>query len=109
MNTKKISKKIQSFKTKLNESHGVEGLNDIQLLRKGMIEEIKAINLYEQAAQQAKNPMIRELFLDIAEEEKVHMVEFEELMERFDPSWEEAEEEGEEESEEMFGPEPEND
>jgi rubrerythrin len=105
-----MNKKLQSFSTKsLNEGCELRGLNDVQLLRKGMIEEIEAINLYERAAEKATDPRVRELFLDIAEEEKVHMVEFEELMERFDPSWEEAEEKGEEESEEMFGPEPEED
>jgi len=97
---------MKKFKEVINEDHvDVKDMSDVQLCRKGMVEEIKAINLYEQMAAQATDARVRELLLDIAEEEKVHMVEFEELMERLDPSWEEVEEEGEQESEDMFGPE----
>jgi len=76
---------------------------DLRLLRMGMKEELKAVNKYEKAAEEATSEAVSRLFLDIAREEKVHVGEFEELLERLDPDYEEAEEEGEKEIEDMLG------
>jgi rubrerythrin len=88
---------MKTFKKLMNEDHDLKGCSDLQLLRKGMVEELKAINLYEKMAGVAKDGRVRDMFMDIAHEEKVHAGEFEALMEKMDSTWEEAEEEAEEE------------
>lgn len=94
---------MKTFKS-LTESHGdVKELSDLQMLRKALTEELKAINLYEQMATSAKDSRVVTLLTDLAHEEKVHSVELEELIERIDPGYEDAEEQGEEEIEAMFG------
>jgi len=98
---------MKSFKKTINEGHDIKGCTDSQLLRKGMVEELKAINLYEKIAAEAQDARVREMFLDIAQEERVHAYEFEELLERLDVKWEEAEENAEKEVEDLIGPEPE--
>ena len=94
---------MKTYKQLTEEILNFENWSDNQLIRKGMVEELKAINLYETLAAQAKDSRVKELFLDIAQEEKVHAHEFEELLERIDNTWEEAEEDAEEEIEDMFG------
>ena len=74
---------------------------DQQLLRLSIIAEYDAASLYEQMSEMATNPDVKEVMLDIAREEKVHIGEFEALLEELDPEHEEAEEEGEEELEDM--------
>jgi rubrerythrin len=96
---------MKSFKHILNEGHDIKGCTDSQLLRKGMVEELKAINLYEKIAAEAQDARVREMFLDIAQEERVHAHEFEELLERLDTKWEVAEEDAEKEVEDLIGPE----
>jgi len=49
---------------------------DKEILRAGIIAELDAINLYEQMAAMAKDKNIKEIFLDIANEEKTHVGEF---------------------------------
>lgn len=99
---------MKTFKTlvetQLTESHDkVEGLTETQLLRKAITEELDAVVLYERMAEQTINPDLRKLFLDVAHEEKVHAEEFEELLERLDPDYEDAEEQAEEEIEDLIG------
>ncbi len=53
---------------------------DKEILRAGIIAEFDAINLYEQMAALAKNPVIKKVLLDIAKEEKAHVGEFEALL-----------------------------
>jgi rubrerythrin len=96
---------MKSFKKTITEDHDIKGCTDSQLLRKGMVEELKAINLYEKIAAEAQDSRVREMFLDIAQEERVHAHEFEELLERLDMNWEVAEEDAEEEVEDLIGPE----
>lgn len=74
---------------------------DQQILRAAMIAELDAVNLYEQFATLAKSELAKKVLLDVAHEEKVHAGEFETVLEKLDPSYEEAEEEGEEEVEDM--------
>lgn len=80
-----------------------EDCTDTQMLRKGIAEEMEAINKYEKFAEQASDPRVRTLFLDVAKEEKIHAEEFEELLERLDPEMEEVDDEAEEEIKTMFG------
>lgn len=75
---------------------------DIEMLRTAIIAELDAANLYEQMAAQASTDLVRRIMLDIAREEKVHIGEFEVLLEDLDTDHEEAEEEGEEEVMELI-------
>jgi len=75
---------------------------DLQILRLGMIAELDAVNLYDKLAGLATSQDVSKLMLDVSHEEKVHAGEFETLMEKMDPKYEEAEEEGEEEVEDLL-------
>jgi len=76
----------------------IEGITtDVQILRRGMEEELKAVNLYEALSKIAKSAKVKKLLLDIAREEKVHIGEFETILEILDKQHESAEEEGEKE------------
>ena len=72
---------------------------DLQILRTAIIAEHDAINLYEQMANEADNEDVKAVLLSVAQEEKVHIGEFEYLLELLDPEHEQSEEEGEEEVE----------
>lgn len=53
---------------------------DNEVLRVGLIAELDAVNLYEQLSAVAEDKHIKEVFLDIAKEEKTHMGEFQALL-----------------------------
>lgn len=76
---------------------------DIQILRLGMIAELDASNLYDKLVGIATSKNVKKLLLDISKEEKVHVGEFEALLEEFDPEYEESENEGEKEVEDLLG------
>jgi rubrerythrin len=76
---------------------------DNEILRLGIIAELDAINLYEQLAAKTKNKKIKEVFLDIAKEEKTHVGEFQTLLLEFDKEQVEELEKGKQEVEEMKG------
>jgi len=80
---------------------------DEKMIRKSMMEELDAVNKYTKRANNAENDATKKLFLDIANEERVHFEEFEELLEAIDKEYEEQEETAEDEIEDMFGEEPE--
>ncbi len=71
-----------------------------QMVRTAIIAEMDAINLYEQLANKSKNKKVKETFFEVAREEKVHVGEFEALIEMLDKEHEPAEEEGKKEVEE---------
>ncbi len=83
-----IPKGFDKVKEKLGE------MSDAELARLGLIAELDAINLYEQLAANAKDPLVKKMFLDIAYEEKEHLGEFMELLKRLDPSQIKALEDG---------------
>lgn len=74
---------------------------DKEILRLGVIAELDAINLYEQLAAKTKNKKIKEVFLDIAKEEKTHVGEFQTLLLEFDKEQVEELEKGKQEVNEM--------
>ena len=74
---------------------------DKEILRFGIIAELDAINLYEQLAAKTKNEKIKEVFLDIAKEEKTHVGEFQAMLLELDKEQVEELEEGKKEVEEM--------
>ena len=76
-------------------------LSDAELARIGLIAELDAINLYEQLAELAEDPLVKKVFLDVAREEKEHVGEFLELIKRLDSEQIDALEEGKEEVNEM--------
>ena len=84
-------------------------VRDMQMLRLATIAEFDAANLYEMMADLASVPKLRELFLEIANEEKVHIGEFELALEHVDPEHEHFQEKGEDEAEELTGWEEEED
>ncbi len=79
----------------------VKDKGDAELVRIGMIAELDAVNLYEQLAALAQDPLVKKVFEDIAKEEKEHVGEFLELLRRLDGEINEALEEGAEEVKEM--------
>ena len=76
-------------------------MSDAELARIGLIAELDAVNLYEQMAALAKDPLLRKVFLDIAREEKEHVGEFLELLKRLDREQVDALEHGAQEVREM--------
>lgn len=74
---------------------------DKEILRLGTIAELDAINLYEQLASYAKDPMVKRVMLEVAKEEKEHVGEFQSLLFELDPEQVEEYEEGKKEVEEM--------
>lgn len=76
---------------------------DKEILRAGIIAELDAINLYEQMAALAENPIIKKVLLDIAKEEKTHVAEFQTLLLMNDKEQVEEMAEGKKEIEELAG------
>ena len=74
---------------------------DKEILRAGIVAEFDAINLYEQMATMANNPLIKKVLLDIAKEEKTHVGEFQTLLLAFDTEQAKELEEGKKEVEEL--------
>ncbi len=78
-----------------------EGNIDTEILRVGIIAELDAINLYEQMAAMTDDVLLKKVFMDIAEEEKTHVGEFQALLLEKDPEQKKELEEGKEEVDEM--------
>ena len=53
---------------------------DKQILRAGIISELDAISLYEQLASVSTDENVKKVLLDIANEEKTHVAEFQKLL-----------------------------
>ena len=73
----------------------------MEVLRAAIIAELDAVNLYEQMAELIEDEIIRRVLLDIAEEEKVHVGEFQALLLKLDREQAKALEKGREEVEEL--------
>ncbi|MCD6590740.1 MAG: rubrerythrin [Candidatus Aenigmarchaeota archaeon] len=76
---------------------------DKEILRVGIIAELDAINLYEQLASLATDENIKKVLIDIANEEKTHMGEFQELLLRKDEVQAEELKKGKKEVQELTG------
>lgn len=70
---------------------------DMAILRLAIIAEYDAASLYEEMADVVSSKKIRTVLLDIAKEEKVHVGEFESLLQEIDPEHEKSQKEGESE------------
>jgi len=75
---------------------------DKEILRTGIIAELDAINLYEQMAEMTENLHIKTVLLDIANEEKEHVGEFQYLLLKYDEEQIEALEKGKKEVQELM-------
>ncbi len=73
-----------------------------QALRLAIIAELDAINLYVQLANAVEDENVKEVFLDVAREEKTHVGEFLELLLRVDPEQVEELKKGKEEIEQLL-------
>ena len=78
-----------------------KGNLDQEILRVGLIAELDAINLYQQLADMTTNENIRKILLDIANEEKTHVGEFQALLLRQDKGQKKELEEGKKEVDEL--------
>ena len=76
---------------------------DMQMLRLAIIAEFDAANLYEMMADLTSIPELKKLFREVANEEKVHVGEFEFALEHVDPEHDHYEDKGEDEAEELTG------
>ena len=74
-----------------------------ELLRSAIIAELDAINLYEQLASMDKKKKIKDVFMDVANEEKTHVGEFITLLLKSDEKQVEELKKGEKEVEEILG------
>lgn len=76
---------------------------DMEILRFALAAELDAINFYEQMAGYTDNPNIKQVLMDVAEEEKEHVGEFQTMLLRLDEEQVKQMEEGREEVLEMLG------
>lgn len=79
---------------------------DMAILRLAIIAEYDAASLYEKMAEETSDANIKKVLLEVANEEKAHIGEFEFLLEHVDPEHETNEEKGEEEVMDLTGIEP---
>jgi rubrerythrin len=75
---------------------------DKEILRSAVIAELDAINMYEQMADMAKDPVIKKVLLEVAGEEKTHVGEFQTMLLMKDEEQVKELENGKEEVEEML-------
>jgi rubrerythrin len=76
-----------------------EGICDA--LRLALIAELDAITLYEQLARSIEDPLVKKVFLEVANEEREHVGEFLYLLRRCDSNLDKMLEKGEEEVKEL--------
>lgn len=74
---------------------------DKEILRSAIIAELDAINLYEQMANLTSDENIRAVLLDVAEEEKTHVGEFQTMLLKLDQEQVEELEAGKKEVDEL--------
>ncbi len=74
---------------------------DKEILRIGIIAEMDAVNLYEQMAALTENENLRKILLDIAQEEKTHVGEFQYMLLKEDDEQAKELEEGKKEVQEI--------
>ncbi len=83
-------------------SMGKENI-DKEILRAAIIAEMDAINLYEQMASLTNDKKIKDVLIDVANEEKTHVGEFLAMLLEYDEKQVEELEKGKKEVEEILG------
>ena len=81
---------------------GKEEINK-EVLRVAIIAELDAINLYEELAAITRDTKIKEVFIDVANEEKTHVGEFLALLLKYDEKQVEELEKGKKEVDDILG------
>jgi len=85
---------------------GEHKFNDRELLRairQGIAAEEEATHLYEVIADSTDNEIVKKVMQDVAKEEKVHVHEFQQLLNMLDPEEEESKDQAEDEVGELSG------
>ena len=77
--------------------------SDIEILKAVMLAEVDAANFYTQLAEKAESKEVKDLLLDIAQEEDVHLNEAKTLLEVIDPSMKKSRKSAEDEVLKKFG------
>jgi rubrerythrin len=72
----------------------------LRAIRMGLAAEEEAVHLYELIADSTKNEKVKRVMQSVADEEKVHVGEFQKLLKDLDPNEEKLLKDGEEEAEE---------
>jgi len=98
----KVEKRVEVLKEIFIQAGEIEKMEagaerDKAILRLSMVAELDAVNLYERFAELANDETISEVMLDVANEEKVHVGEFQSLLEDLDDDYEDKIEEGDDE------------
>jgi len=75
-------------------------VDDNIILRQAIVAEYDAVSLYEQLAKSTTNEKVKSVLLSVAQEEKVHIGEFEALLDKTDSQHKESVEDGKGEEEE---------
>ena len=75
---------MKTFSNFLNEISQVPVIGDKEILRQAIMAEYDAVNLYEQMAKSTKNEKVKKALLHVSQEEKVHIGEFEVLLDEID-------------------------
>jgi len=78
-----------------------EPTTDKELLRQAIIAELDAVDLYEFMARKAQNRWVKKVLLEVAKEEKHHIHEFEEMLEKVDKEYKGQEAEADQELRDM--------
>ena len=76
---------------------------DMAVLRLAIVAEYDAASLYENMAQEVSDKNVKKVLLEVANEEKAHIGEFEFLLEHIDPEHETNEQKGEDEVMDLTG------
>ncbi len=93
---------MKTFKKFLAESEPLDNaITDEQILRASIIAEEDATNLYLRFADKTKNKKLEKLLRDVALEEKVHVHEFQVMLEELDKQEKEARDKAEKEAEDL--------
>jgi len=74
---------------------------DNEILRAAIVAELDAVNLYEQMAALTENKHVKTVLLDVADEEKAHVGEFQTLLLKYDKEQEKGLVKGKKEVEEL--------
>jgi len=74
---------MNKFNKIINE-HILCSLSDKEIIREAIQAEYDAVNLYEQMSNTTKNKKLKNLLLDVASEEKIHIGEFTAFLEKID-------------------------
>lgn len=89
----RFKEQVLSVPTEVN----LDNPSDEEILRIGISAEQSAINLYLQLAKHTQNSKLKSVLLDVAKEEKVHVAEFQTMLEEIDKEEIDAQIEGREE------------